>query len=120
MAAGLNEFEQGRIKHLLFKSKLRAILLGATIDESPVLSEHECPFGQWMQTFLLKACAGFPELKEMEQLHTDMHREARLVVKQYHAGNENTTAALARLEKLADKIMSLLDQLEAKRPKSGS
>lgn len=120
MDAVINEFEQGRIKHLLFKSKLRAILLGASIDESPVLSEHECPFGQWMQTFLLKACANFPELREMEQLHTDMHREARLVVKLYHAGNENTTAGLARIEKLADKIMILLDQLEAKCQQSGS
>ena len=114
MAAGINEFEQGRIKHLLFKSKLRAILLGATIDESPVLSEHECPFGQWMQTFLLKACSNFPELKEMERLHTDMHREARLVVKQYHAGNENNADGLARIELLGNRIITLLDQLEAK------
>ena len=119
MAAGINEFEQGRIKHLLFKSKLRAILLGATIDESPVLSEHECPFGQWMQTFLLKACAGYPELRELERLHTEMHREARLVVKQYHAGNENATG-LARIEKLSNKIEELLKQLEAKRPEPGS
>ena len=114
MEAGINEFEQGRIKHLLFKSKLRAILLGADINEGPVLSEHECPFGQWMQTFLLKACADLPELKEMERLHTDMHREARQVVKLYHAGNENTTPGLARIEKLGDGIMDLLDRLEAK------
>jgi hypothetical protein len=64
-----NEFEQARLKHLLFKSKLRAILLGAQLDEAPVLSEHDCPFGQWMQTYLLKACDVFPELKEMELLH---------------------------------------------------
>lgn len=114
MVAEINEFEQGRIKHLLFKSKLRAILLGAAIDESPVLSEHECPFGQWMQSYLLKACAEFPELKEMERLHTEMHREARLVVKQYHAGHEDIAAGQARIETLSDRIVVLLNQLEAK------
>jgi len=114
MAAVLNEFEQGRIKHLLFKSKLRAILLGADIDESPVLSEHECPFGQWMQAFLLKKFANYPELRELERVHTDMHRLARLVVRQYHAGNDDNADALARIEALTDRVMELLDALEAK------
>jgi len=114
MAVEINEFEQGRLKHLLFKSKLRAILLGATIDESPVLSEHECPFGQWMQSYLLKTCANFPELKEMEQLHTDMHRVARVVVRQYHAGNDDNAAELAKIEGLADRIIELLNALEVK------
>ena len=101
-------------KHLLFRSKLRTILLGAKINEGPVLSEHECPFGQWMQIFLLKACADFPELAELERLHTDMHREARMVVKRYHAGNEDNAAGLAKIEKLAERIVILLDLLEAK------
>ena len=114
MAADSNEFEQARIKHLLFKSKLRAILLGAKIEEGPVLSEHECPFGQWMQTYLLKACAEFPELKEMERLHTEMHREARLVVKQYHAGNEPSEDSLAKIEQMGQQVMGMLDALEEK------
>lgn len=114
MAATINEFEQGRIKHLLFKSKLRAILLGATIDESPVLSEHECPFGQWMQAYLLKTCANFPELKELERVHTDMHRVARSVVKQYHAGAEDNPEEQTRIERLSDKVMELLSVLEIK------
>ena len=50
----------------------------------------------------------------MERLHTDMHREARLVVKQYHAGNENNADGLARIELLGNRIITLLDQLEAK------
>ncbi len=118
MEAGINEFEQGRIKHLLFKSKLRTILLGAKINEGPVLSEHECPFGQWMQSYLLKACADFPELEEMERLHTEMHREARLVVKQFHAGQENNEANLAKIDNLGNRIMKLLDMLEARCPET--
>lgn len=114
MATAINEFEQGRIKHLLFKSKLRAILLGADIDESPVLSEHECPFGQWMQAFLLKKFSNYPELKELEQVHTDMHREARMVVKQYHAGKENNSEGLALIERMSDRVVELLDALEAR------
>ncbi|KAA9331802.1 CZB domain-containing protein [Adhaeribacter soli] len=109
------EFEQGRIKHFLFKSKLRAILLGAAIDESPVLSEHECPFGQWMQDFLLGACASFKELRQLETIHTDLHREARRVVKLHHAGAEETALkGLDEIDKMADQIVELLDRLEQK------
>ena len=110
-----NEFEQGRIKHLLFKSKLRAILLGAKIDETPVLSEHECPFGQWMQDFLLRTYSGSVELSELERLHTDMHRVARRLVKLHHAGAEDTAMkGVPEAEEMADRIMELLDRLEAK------
>jgi hypothetical protein len=110
-----NEFEQGRIKHLLFKSKLRAILLGAKIDESPVLSEHECPFGQWMQGFLLRTYAGSVELGHLERLHTDMHRVARRLVKLHHAGAEDAAMkGLPEVEEMADKLVELLDRLEAK------
>ncbi|MFC5272144.1 CZB domain-containing protein [Adhaeribacter terreus] len=108
-----NEFEQARLKHLLFKSKLRAILLGANIDEAPVLSEHDCAFGQWMQTYLLKNCKDSPELKELETIHTDMHRLARIVVKNYHAGVEDASKnELRKIEVLGNRIMELLDILE--------
>ena len=109
-----NEFEQARLKHLLFKSKLRAILLGAQLDEAPVLSEHDCPFGQWMQTYLLKNCKNSAALKELETIHTDMHRLTRLVVKNYHAGVEDASKLeMQRIETLGDRILQLLDILEA-------
>ena len=103
------------MKHFLFKSKLRAILLGAAIDESPVLSEHECPFGQWMQNFLLGACASFIELRQLETIHTDLHREARRVVKLHHAGAEEAALkGLDEMDKMADRSVELLNRLEQK------
>lgn len=116
MAASIkNEFEQGRIKHLLFKSKLRAILLGAKIEESPVLSEHDCPFGQWMQDYLLDACANYIELRELETVHTEIHRQARRLVKLHHAGAEETAMkGLDEVDKMAERILELLERLEQK------
>ncbi|MBK0403436.1 CZB domain-containing protein [Adhaeribacter sp. BT258] len=108
-----NEFEQARLKHLLFKSKLRAILLGAEIEEAPVLSEHDCPFGQWMQTYLLKKCKDSAALKELETIHTEMHRLTRIVVKNYHAGAEAASEVeMKKIEILGDRILELLDILE--------
>ena len=110
-----NEFEQARLKHQLFMSKLRAILLGALINEEPVLSEHECPFGKWIQTFALKNCSHVPELKELERIHTDMHRVARTVVRHFHTKKEEEAAeGMQEIEKMSERLLVLLSALSAK------
>lgn len=108
------DFEQARIKHILFKSKLRALLSGANIDETPIVSETECSLGKWIYEVALPNYPNLPEMKELEKIHTQMHVTARNLLKQFHAGKtEEAWAGLEEIDSIADKLVALLFQLEA-------
>ncbi|HYF01982.1 MAG TPA: CZB domain-containing protein, partial [Patescibacteria group bacterium] len=55
------DFEQAKAKHLLFKSRLRALLYGGEVDETPVVSHHECAVGKWIYGHALKDYGHYPE-----------------------------------------------------------
>lgn len=109
------DFEQAKAKHLLFKSKLRAILYGAEVDEAPVLSHHECTVGKWIYNHALKAYGHIPEMMEMECVHADIHTKARDLIKLYKEGKVNAARiGLNDMEKIADRLVGLLSIVEQK------
>ncbi len=109
------DFEQAKAKHLLFKSRLRSILYGEKIDETPVLSHFECAVGKWIYGYALKTYGGMPEMQELEKVHEDIHTTAKHLVKLYKEGNiEEARGGLSDMEKIADHLISLLTILENK------
>ncbi|RYZ20633.1 MAG: PAS domain S-box protein [Chitinophagaceae bacterium] len=109
------DFEQARTKHLLFKSRLRSILYGLPIDEAPVLSAAECSLGKWMDSHAHEAYGHIPEMRQAEQLHLEIHKEAGRLVERYRQGNvEAARAGLLQIEKSTDRLAGLLSEVEQK------
>lgn len=109
------DFEQAKAKHLLFKSKLRAILYGENINEEPVLSQYECNVGKWIYDYALKAYDTIPEMQELEKVHTDIHLTARELVKLYKEGKvEESRKGLTKMDAISDRLVGLLTVIQSK------
>ncbi len=109
------DFEQAKTKHLLFKSKLRSILYGANVDETPILSHFECTVGQWIYNRAMKEYGHISEMVELETVHADIHKSARKLVSLYKEGHvEAARSGLTEMEEIADNLVYLLGKLEQK------
>lgn len=108
------DFEQARAKHLLFKTRLRSILYGASLDETPVVSHLECSVGKWIYGHALSAYADIAEMHELEQAHTTLHTVAKKLVDLYKAGKvTEARIGLDEMEGIADRLVKLLSTVEA-------
>ncbi|GAB4018075.1 hypothetical protein GCM10028808_51470 [Spirosoma migulaei] len=48
------DFQQAKTRHLLFKSRLRAILYDeGDVEDTTVLSQYACPVGKWIYSHAL-------------------------------------------------------------------
>ncbi|HXH98855.1 MAG TPA: ATP-binding protein [Sphingobacteriaceae bacterium] len=111
----LLDFEQAKSKHLLFKSRLRSILYDISVDESPVLSHHECAVGQWIYNHALKAYGHIPEMQTLEKVHADIHSSAKRLVELHKAGKtQEAKDGLSEMEAIADNLVDLLTTIEQK------
>ncbi|WP_181304208.1 CZB domain-containing protein [Rufibacter sp. XAAS-G3-1] len=112
---GKLDFEQARIKHVLFKSKLRALLYGANIDTEPVISTTECSLGKWIYGVAMPRIGHLAEVKELEKVHNEMHVIARRLWQEYQQGQqEEALKELPQIEATAQKLLHLLDVIERK------
>ncbi|GAA4303335.1 CZB domain-containing protein [Nibribacter koreensis] len=109
------DFEQARIKHVLFKSKLRALLYGASIDPEPVINNHACALGQWIQQVAFPQLGDSPELRQLDLVHDQLHDTARHLYQLYKAGRQDEAIeGLTKVEDLAEAFLKLLSVLEKK------
>ncbi|QHL89104.1 histidine kinase [Nibribacter ruber] len=110
-----HDFEQARIKHVLFKSKLRALLFGASIDPEPVLSNNACSLGQWIKQVAFPQLGDSPDMHRLDQLHDQLHDTARHLYQLYQNGKqEQAQEGLAQVDALADAFLHLLTDIEKK------
>ncbi|MFC6998635.1 CZB domain-containing protein [Rufibacter roseus] len=109
------DFEQARIKHVLFKSKIRALLYGANIDTEPVISTTACPLGKWIYEVAIPRIGHLPEVKELEKVHDNMHKVARNLWELYQKGQqEQALEGLNKVDDTAHGLLGLLDAIENK------
>lgn len=109
------DFEQAKAKHLLFKTRLRAILYGADIDEAAVVSHTECGVGKWIYSHALKSYGHIPEMEQLHLVHIRLHELAAELVKKYKAGHiDEARKGLTHIELIADNLVSLLTVVETK------
>ncbi|HYF01801.1 MAG TPA: PAS domain S-box protein [Patescibacteria group bacterium] len=110
------DFEQAKAKHLLFKSRLRALLFGIeTPDEGPIVSQYECAVGKWIYGHALKDYGHIPEMQDLEKVHAEIHGSAKKLVSLYKEGKvDDARLGLKEMEKIADKLVGLLNLVEGK------
>ena len=107
------EFDAARVKHMLFKSKLRSALFGSQTAEGPIRDPQQCAFGHWITQRVLPDFGYLPESRELDRLHTRIHHEAARLLDMHHAGQQDAAIGeLAEINRLAEQITRLLRTME--------
>jgi hypothetical protein len=109
------EFESAKIKHIVFKSKVKSYLYGSDTPLEPIINYRQCSFGQWIYDIGLTRFNHFPEMHQLEKVHREIHEYAAQLVNQKQSGrSEAALAGLPHLEELAQNIVSLLERIQQK------
>ncbi|MFC6998758.1 CZB domain-containing protein [Rufibacter roseus] len=106
------DIQQARIKFILFKSKLRAILYGGDLDDA-VLSPRENAFGKWLYSEALQKLSNNAEVRELEKLNMAFTRKASELISLYRKGKiEEARTGLREIEEYEEDLLRLLSLLQ--------
>jgi len=106
------DFQQAKIKQVLFKSRLRSVLYGVREADATLFAVRDNPLGQWLETILKPKYGTSPEVRTVERLLQDALSTSQTLVRQYQRGQiEEARQGLATVERSTDQIDALLLQL---------
>ncbi|QKG58442.1 histidine kinase [Hymenobacter sp. BRD128] len=109
MALSPFDFQQARVKQVLFKSRLRSVLYGVREADATLFSPADSPLGQWLQTVLKPDYGTRPEVREAERLLQQLLRTGQDLTTRYQRGQiEEARAGLDQVNTLADQIDAVL------------
>jgi hypothetical protein len=113
MALTSFDFQQARVKLVLFKSRLRSVLYGVREAEPGLFSLTDNPLGQWVRASLRPGLDGRGEVRELEHALQQLLSTGQALAARYQRGQiEEARAGLDQVNALADQIESLLVSLE--------
>ena len=110
------DFQDAKTKHLQFKSNLRSVLFGETLEnENQIVSHTDCPVGKWIYEHALTTYIDLPELIELEKVHERIHNVARELLNLYKNGKvEEARNGLNKMECVAEELILMLHKVESK------
>ena len=107
------DFQQARVKQVLFKSRLRSVLYGVREAEPTLFAYHENPLAQWIQTVLKPEFGTLAAVRELENTLQQMLRTGQDLATRYQRGLiEEARAGLDQINGYADQIENQLLSLE--------
>lgn len=107
------DFQQLRVKHIFFKTKVRALLYGGTFDEA--LFSDKSPVSTWLNTTGKQRYAHCAEINQLASLHQHLVFSARALYRQYSNGNiEQAHEMLKNIDQQSDQFLALLAKVEQK------
>ncbi|WP_207433481.1 histidine kinase [Sabulibacter ruber] len=113
MNAVQSDFQQLRIKLILFKSKVRSAVYGGNPDLEFFSSSG--PVNQWFQTVGATQYASAPEFTAMSRLYKELVATASQLINLYRSGKiEEAHDGLRDVEKLSEQLNKHLSALEEK------
>lgn len=113
MALSAIDFQQARVKQVLFKSRLRSVLYGVRQPEPSLFALADNPLGQWVAAYLKPAYGPRPEVAGIERLLRQTLDAGQGLVRQYQRGElEQARQGLEQIERLATELDALLTALE--------
>lgn len=113
MALTSFDFQQARVKQVLFKSRLRSVLYGVREAAPELFSMRENPLGQWLQTAVKPTMGTQPEVREIERVLQQMLQTGQDLARRYQSGLiEEARSGLDQVNVYADQIELLLTGLE--------
>ncbi len=107
------DFQQARIKQVLFKSRLRSVLYGVREPDESLFLRPLNPLGQWLDAVVKPKYGAHPEVREIERVLLQMLGTGRGLAAQYQRGQiEEARAGLDQVNAQAEQISALFQQLE--------
>ncbi len=107
------DFQQLRIKHILYKSKVRSVLYVNGGEYDAALFSSASPVNTWFNTIGLKKYRQEPGMQTLLMLQQEMDNTARHLFNLYKAGKiDLAQQGLSTIEEKSEKFISLLAQLE--------
>ncbi|RTQ48864.1 hypothetical protein EJV47_14805 [Hymenobacter gummosus] len=106
------DFQQARIKQVLFKSRLRSVLYGVREADPTLFSVRDNPLGQWLETIVKPRYGTMPQVREIERLLQDTLNTGQALVRQYQRGQiEEARKGLEQVESRTEQIDALLQSM---------
>lgn len=107
------DFQQARIKQVLFKSRLRSVLYGVREPDPSLFSLADNPLGGWLQAVVKPKYGSTLPYQRLEQELQRMLLTGRDLVQQYQRGQlEESRLGLEKLDAHATRMETLLQELE--------
>ena len=107
------DFQQARIKQVLFKSRLRSVLYGVREPNPSLFDPKNNPLSEWLATVARPHLSAQPEMAALERSVQQQLDTGRSLVAQYQRGQmEEARAGLERIDASAVEIEKLLQRLE--------
>ncbi|MDQ3291560.1 MAG: histidine kinase [Bacteroidota bacterium] len=107
------DFQQLRIKHILFKSKVRSVLYGGTYDTG--FFSTSGPLNAWFTAIGFSRYQAVPEMQKLKQIQQDLNTTANSLFSLYNGGRiEQAHDGLGKMEELSQDFINLLTKLEEK------
>ena len=108
------DFQQARVKQVLFKSRLRSVLYGVRAAEPALFSLADNPLDQWIQAVAKPALGNAPALRAFELALHQMLRTGQDLAARYQRGHiEEARAGLDQINRFADQMEAHLNTLES-------
>ncbi|GHA54980.1 histidine kinase [Pontibacter akesuensis] len=105
--------QQLRIKHILFKSKVRSVLYGGNYDGAFFSSAG--PVSSWFSTIGFVRYQDVPELKKLGKLQQEIDGMVRHLVSLYQGGKiEEAHEGFRELENRSEEFLDVLSRMESK------
>lgn len=105
------DFQQLRIKHILYKSKVRSMLYGGVFDK--VFFSRSGPIGTWFSTVGAVRYASESEMSELAKEHRELEATTLELYRLYKGSRiDEAHEGLKSIEKSSDRFLSLLSKLE--------
>ena len=108
------DFQQARVKQVVFKSRLRSVLYGVREAEPALFAYAENPLGQWIQTVLKPELGSPAAVRELENTLQQLLRTGQDLASRYQRGLiEEARNGLEQVNTFAEQIERQLLSLES-------
>jgi hypothetical protein len=109
------DFQQARIKQILFKSQLRSVLYGVREADDTLFSPQGSALGQWLSTEVKPRYPGHPDMREVERLLQQLLSIGRELTAQYRQGHiDEARRGLTRIDRVGEELVTALQQLSSR------
>ena len=107
------DLQQLRIKHILYKSKVRSAIYGGTFD--PEFFSPAGPVNVWFDTIGLVKYRSEPEIRELSQIQSQLNTSVKLLTDLHKNGKiDQAYDGLSKIESQSDRFLELVSKLEQK------
>jgi len=108
------DFMHQLTEHIVWNVRLRCFLdKGQCITEDEAVSSEKCILGQWLANEGLINYKHITQIKELDAVHVQMHKQVKKIIAAKIAGEDNNAeAGMIILQKISEKIIELLTELD--------